>query len=193
MITANITSYYGQCSDAEHYYCCVYIVDDKAPNLHYTGGNHDEITRVITDEKEAEYLNKKGKCRIWRVGKTTNRFSTIEQIHQRLKELYPNEIIVTYYERNIFKDMLYFKDNINLGYKYFGEVFSNIPTSVYKDLLPDYSSIIIKCAECGHIYKIEDITTETVYNNRACVDFKQKRNMDNPCCKYFDLQWNVIL
>ena len=73
-----------------------------------------------------EYLNKKDSWSGWRIGMNTNRFKSIDQIHSELKKQFKGQTIVTYEQYRIFKEMLYFKDGKNLGYKFFGEVWSDI-------------------------------------------------------------------
>jgi hypothetical protein len=128
----------------------------------------------------------------WKEGTMSNRFDSIEEIHDCLKKTFPNEIIVSYYEGQLFKEMIYIKNGVNLGYEAFGEVWSSVPKSVYKDLIP--KNVKIKCYKCGHEYTLEEVTIERVWEkNRILVEFLPKREMDDVCCKYFDLEWNVII
>ena len=191
MIIANISTYRGQCADADHYYCTWDTVPDGKPKEQYQGSvwGKDELKRSL-DYKSAANLARKDKYP-WKEGDSTNRFDSFEEIHEALTVKFPNEIIVTYYEHALFKEMLYWKDGKNLGFEAFGEVWSPIPRSVYKDLIP--ADVQIKCAECGYEYELDDISTETPYGARTIVNFCDKRDMDEPCCKYFDLTWNVIL
>lgn len=194
MIIANITTFEGQCADAEHYYCHYEVNPWKTPSIYYSGASwgSEELNRVIDDQKEVDYFQKKDKFSGIRLGRKTNRFNTIEQIHEVLIKTFPDQDIVTYYESRIFKGMLYIVNGINLTYKEFGEVWVAVPTSVFKDLLPDFSEIKIKCGDCGHEYTMDEVSEVLEYNNREWVKFLHKRDMDDICCKYFALEWNVI-
>lgn len=198
MIIANITSFEGQDLVAEHYYCSyrgIGNLGDKLPTKTYSGSSFekDELYRLITEQKEANYINKKDGGRSYHIGTKTNRFQSFNQIHSKLIELFPNEDIVTYYESQLFKEMLYIKDGINLGIKGFGEVFTYTPTSCYKDLLPSPDSIIIKCEDCGKVYTLDEVTYERELFDRTLIQFIKKRDMDEVCCEYFNLTWNVVL
>lgn len=198
MIIANITSFEGQCSEAEHYYCTYRKIknSDNLPSKTYSGPYFDrnQLTRIITDQNEADYLKQKDGYGNFRIGKEINRFNSIEQIHSKLIELFPDRDIVTYYKDQLFNNMLYIKNGVNLGIKAFGEVFSTTPTSVYKDLLPSPELIKIKCEYCGKEFTLDDVTYDREWiDNRTLVKFLKKSEMDEPCCKYFDLVWNVVL
>lgn len=191
MITANITTYRVQCSDAEHYYCSCKIEEDGFPKTN-SGSSYGrmDLKHKLTYAQAAS-MARKDKFP-WEEGASTNRFDSIEEIHETLKKEFPNDIIVTYYEGQLFKEMLYIKDGKNLGYAAFGEVWSTMPRTVYKHVLPD--NIQIRCAECGHKYKLEEVTTERPWGDKISVELLRPREMDeDPCCKYFDLEWNVIL
>lgn len=195
MIIANITSFEGQCADAEHFYCQYLEMPDKEIKKTCPIGRYgnEELKRVLNSEYEVAKLNKKDGYRSYRLGIETNRFNTIEEIHELLKEKFPTQTIVTYYEDRIFKDMLYWKDGKNLGVEVFGEVWTEVPTSVWKDLLP--SEIKIKCEDCGHEYKLEEVTIEQdgYAEGRTLVKFLRKYDLDEPCCDDVYLLWNVIL
>lgn len=193
MIIANITSYYGQ-ADAEHYYCEYHIIEEKTIDKQYNGTSYDEteLKRKITSTNEAIYLNKKDSSNCWKIGSKTNRFNTIEEIHTDLINLFPDHTIVTYNEGILFKEMLCYVKGENLGYKYFGEVWNNIPTSCYKELLPT-NGIKIKCDDCGKEYSLDEVSYETEHLGKPLIQFMKKRDMDELCCKYFNLVWNVIL
>ncbi len=195
MILANITSYIGQI-DAEHYYCS-YIIENTTefPKKTYSGSSYlrNELTRVIKEKEEAYYLNRKESCTRFHTGSVLKKFNTINQIHETLIETFPNQDIVTYYEDQLFRDMLYIKDGVNLGIKAFGEVFTYVPTSCYKDLLPSPELIKIKCDDCGKEYTLDEVTYESEHLGRPLIIFIKKRDMDDICCKYFNLIWNVVL
>lgn len=205
MIIANITTYRGQCFDAIHYYCKYEIVNDvESPRSEYVSESYSgrtDLKRVIITESETQSFNKKDTWSGWHVGDKTSRFDTIEQVHGKLIELYPNEVIVSYYDGHLFKEMLYYKSGVNLGYKAFGEQWSYVPNSCWKDLLPeDLNSIIIKCDDCGHEYKLNEISKNVIHDelndkgeNRILLKFYRKNEMDEVCCKWFNLKWNVIL
>lgn len=199
MIIANITSYKGQCDEAEHYYCTYRKVEnivDKLPSKTYSGPHFDrnQLKRTITDQNDADYLKKKDGFGGFKIGIKINRFNSIEQIHSKLIEKFPNRDIVTYYGDQLFNDMLFIKNGINIGVKSFGEVFSTIPTSVWKDLLPSPELIKIKCENCGKEYTLDEVSYEReLTEKRILVKFFRKSEMDEPCCRYFDLTWNVIL
>lgn len=192
MISANITTYRGQCGDAEHYYCSYRIVEDESPKTNSGGSYGREDLKHPLTYAQAAALSRKERYP-WEEGTMSNRFDTIEEIHEHLKSTFPNETIVTYYEGQLFKEMLYIKDGVNLGYEAFGEVWSSTPRSVYKDLIPE--NVKIKCCECGHEYTLEEVTSERVWEKgRILTEFLPKRDLeDDPCCKYFDLEWNVII
>lgn len=197
MIIANITSYEGQCSDAEHYYCSHCNVDDlgdKKPSQTYNGSSFDdnELKRILTDQKEVDYLVEKDRFSGIRIGKKTNRFNSIEQIHNELLKEYPDQDIITYYKDELFRDMLYIRNGVNLGIKEFGEVFKNIH-SCYKDLLPATETIKIKCRNCGKEYNIDEATYEWDLMDRTLIQPIKKKDMDEICCNRFELIWNVIL
>lgn len=193
MIVANITSFDGQDMEAEHFYCTYDETEYKTPTIYTMIGRKYELKRVLTDQSEVDYLNKKDTSNCWHVGLTTNRFKSIKSIHIALKNLFKNKIIVTYYKGKIFKEMLYFKDGKNLGYKVFGEVFTHVPNGVFKHLLPTYDKIKIKCEDCGKEHKFEDIISEQSYGDKTIINFLNKWDVDEPCCEYFNLLWNVIL
>jgi hypothetical protein len=196
MIIANITTYEGQCLDAEHYYCShEEVVDDNKPSIQYGGGwSKTDLKRSIITEDEAKKLNIKDNYSGWHVGCETNRFNSIEEIHNKLIELYSDQIIVTYYNGILFKEMLYYKNGINLGYKEFGEIWNYVPNSCYKHLLPEDLNIVkIKCDDCGHEYKLDEVSEENFWDGKILIDFYKKRNINEPCCKYFNLMWNIIL
>ena len=77
----------------------------------------------------------------------------------------------------------------------FGEVWTYMPTSLYKDLLPeDVSTIKIVCDECGHKYTFDElIRKEYDWGGRVIVEFCRMRDMDDPCCKHFELKWNIVI
>jgi len=195
MIVANITSYDGQCVDAEHYYCVYAEIEDtehkKDYNSYKIPGEEMEFRRRISTQKEVDYLNRKETGTSWRIGRKTIKFNTTEDINAALIKLFPDQTIITYYKEDLFKEMLYYKDGKNLGYEAFGEVWTEVPTSWYKDLLPP--KIKIKCEDCGKKYKLEEVTTERGWDGRQLIQFKKRYEMENPCCKDFYLMWNVIL
>jgi|GEM_PF-3060713 len=200
MISANITTYIGQDSDAQHYYCNYF----DSPNIYglpkerYSVGRNEDIDldRIITDPHEVLRMNDKHDR--WYIGMETARYNSVEQIHAKLLELFPNEDMITYYEDKLFKETIYIKDGINLGVKAFGEVWTYAPSSYYKDLISDDVVVKIKCDDCGHEYTLDEVTyeQETIDHEgktRDWVRFTKKRDMDEVCCKHFNLLWNVIL
>jgi hypothetical protein len=191
MITGNISTYIGQDGDAEHYYCSYRISEDEFPKTNSGGSYGRTDLKHPLSYAQASAMSRKDHFH-WEEGTMSNRFDTIEEIHEYLKQKFPNEIIVTYYEGQLFKEMLYIKEGKNLGYEAFGEVWSCVPRSVYKRLLP--ADLKIKCCECGHEYKLEEVTSERSWGEETLVQFLDKRDLEeDPCCKYFDLEWNVIL
>ena len=198
MIVANITSYIGQCSDAEHFYCKYYNVD-----LSYNGKLSEnlssinlplkgiELTRKLS-KKEAEILTEKDGW-TWRPGQSTNRFDSIEDIHTLLKNKFKKYDIVTYEEGFVYKDMLFIRNGINEGISVFGEIWNTLPFSCYADLLPPKKEIKIKCDCCGKEYQIEDISFEIEISKTRNL-FKFLKMYDIPkCCKERNLVWNVVL
>ena len=204
MLFANITSYVGQCSDAEHYYCKYHIaVPGTKISKQYNGSNFsdDELIRTINSQSEVDFINIKDNGDslhnryMYKIGMETNRFNSIEQIHETLISKFGDQTIITYNESDIFKDMLYYVDGKNMTYTMFDDIWNYVPVSCYKDLLPDYDTIIIKCDDCGHEYKMDEVSTERELSieKRTLVKFNRKRDMDEPCCSHFDLKWNIIL
>jgi hypothetical protein len=194
MIVADITSFIGQDSSAEHYYCNYNIVENFKESLYCNIGFHDEdLKRVITSEDEVSFLNEKDKCSSWFVGRETNRFESISQIKDTLLEQFKNQDIITYEDGKIFKDMLYIKNGIDVGCKEFGEVWLHVPSSIYKDLLGSVEQIKIKCGECGKVHLFEDVIEETTFSGREAIKFLKKRDVENPCCRYYELMWNQII
>lgn len=207
MILANITSYVGLDSQAEHYYCHYVITDLSEPKPHYTSTESSsiELKHKLT-ESESIRLTKKDEGYRWTVGTKTNRFESINKIHKDLLKLFPNETIITYYENKLFKEMLYVKDDVNLGYKAFGEVWSYCPTGCWTDLLTEEKNIIkIKCDDCGKEYTLDEVSYEKNdfdnYDNgeiRKYTQFYRRKDFESEtgedlCCKYFNLMWNVVL
>lgn len=194
MIVGNITSFAGQCSDAEHYYCNYIRVDDtyKPQPFCYLGRDLTELKRQIK-QKEAEYLNHKDTWSGWKSGMTTVRFNSIQQIHETMIKKFKGHDIITYYEGKIFSEMIYIKDGKNVGKNAFGEVWDNTPNSCFKHLLPPKSEIKIKCEECGREYQLDEVTYEIEWNNQTLIQFYRKGELGNSCCKKQLLIWNVIL
>jgi len=187
MILANITTWTGQCADAEHYYCRYNQVDStNVPRIFSYG--HEDLYYTTTVE-DAKSLTKKDGYN-FRTGRKSSRFASIEKIHNTLIEMFPNEDIITYYESEPFKETLYIINGKDLGYKGFGENWNHFPKSVYKDLLPELSSIKIKCGDCGTEFDINDIMFETEHLGRPLIKFDLEL-ID--CCKYKALVWNVVL
>jgi hypothetical protein len=196
MIVANISTFRGQDVTAVHYYCSYEKIQESIPRKYYNGGHNNEIKKTIKTQKEADSLNKKDNCwkfSLWKIGDKTNRFDSIDEIHSTLKKLFKKQTIVTYYECQLFRKMLYFKDGVNLGYKFFGETWNSCPSSVWKDILPKNEVIKIKCGDCGKEYNLEDVSYERECENRILIQFYRRSEMDEPCCKYFSLEWNIIL
>jgi len=198
MIEANITTYIGQDNDAVHYYCHYDEVDYEIPRKYgHVGYGCEELFRTVTDPIEVIRLNNKDRAHGMHVGSETNRFNTFEEINDELLKKFPNKNIVTYEDNQPFKDMLYFIDGVNLGYKGLGELFVNIPASCWKDLLPPEDEIIIKCENCGTIHEFENIVIDEYYHEiekRTFIKFTTRGyEMNNRCCKYPQLIWNVIL
>lgn len=195
MILANITSFIGQCAGAVHYYCYIEEVANTKPEPNYKYANHEELTYELTDQNAADKINSKEGRRSYHVGMEINRFDTIEDIHKLLLNKYPDQTIISYYERKPFKDMLYYIDGEDKTFVEFGEIYQHMPSQCYKDLLPNLNTIKIKCADCGRVYSYTQLFKREweSESGRVLVQFKQKRDMDSPCCKWFDLEWNVVL
>jgi hypothetical protein len=201
MILANITTYLGQCGDAEHYYCTFMKVEEAFPPKKYQGApigdGKDELKRTLTSEGEIAALNKKhGRHSYWKGRKITG-FNSIEHIHKELKKRFGNKhTIVTYYEEDIFSEMLYLKDGVNLGSAAFGEVWSQLPYSCYKHLLPPVEKIKIKCEDCGTEHEFSKMHNERNWSEgRILIEFaKGSRFPKCPNCKDGGyLVWNVVL
>lgn len=195
-IIANITSYVGQCVEAEHYYCSYYKnvmidTDKNITTLHCcrTSVNQEELYKELSEE-DAKKLTQKDGQHIWRTGAISNRFNSFEEIHNELLKLYPDANIVSYHECSPFQEMLIRIDGEIKGINFLGEVWSYVPNGVYKDLLPKHFKI--KC-ECGKEYgedDYQDIMVEQNYGDRTIIIF------DNDICDCCDrpyLMWNVIL
>ncbi len=197
MIVANITSWQGQCGDAEHYYCKYTEVEDMEPkkdyNSYHGGSDEEELERALTSAKEVAHLNKKEGRGSWRLGRKTKKYVSKKQIHKQLIKMFPDQTIITYKERDFFKEMLYYKDGEDLGFAALGEKWTELPTSCYKDLIVPIETLKIKCEDCGHEYKLEEITTEREWGDRILTKFKRRSEMDSPCCSDFYLIWNIIL
>lgn len=195
MIIANITTYKGQDVMAEHYYCFYKEDNSENPRIYYNGSSFNKIDlkRKLISTSEIRELNKKDQITSWKYGDEINRFLTIDQIHEELKEKFKGQDIITYYEGTIFKEMLCIINGINRGYNYFGEVWVPIPTSCYADLLPDRKTIKVKCGNCKTEHNFEDVIEEKEWGGRLLIQFLKKRDIDDPCCKYYELEWNVIL
>jgi len=190
IVEANITSFIGQCGEAEHYYCHYKINEDKRDlkycSVHYLD---EELKKPLTDENRIK-LSKKDNGRCW--GDTTTRFDSIEEVHNKLIELFPNENIITYDEARPFRNMLCIIDGKNLGFEYIGEIWNPLPSSLYKDLIVgDYK---IKCHKCGHEFTLDEVIIyERKEQGREWVKFiKRDSDLDNPCCERPNLEWNLI-
>lgn len=199
MILANITSFH----EGEHFYCS-YIKEDFNPNKKYLfhpgSYSSEQLKRIITDEKEAKYLNKKDgyNYNVWKIGDETIRFNSIEDINNTLKQVFKDEdCVISYYEGYPFKEMIYVLIGIDLGYKGLGDVWLPIPSSCWKDLLPPIEEIKVRCSDCGHEFNFKDIIVDEFHyeiENRTLVNLMNKKSKaDYVCCKYYSLEWNVIL
>jgi len=195
MILANITSYRGQCAGAVHYYCYIEEVADTKPEPRYKYSNHDELTYELISQADADKINTKEGRRTYYVGMEVNKFNSIEDIHEVLIKTYPDQTIISYYETKPFKDMLYYVGGEDKTFTEFGEIYLNMPSQCYKDLLPNLNTIKIKCCDCGKVYSYEELYKREweSESGRVLVQFKQKRDMAYTCCKWFDLEWNVVL
>ncbi len=199
MIIANITTWRGQDIFAIHYYCEYRKVDDlvdKLPSKNYQGGsfNKEKLERVITDQAEVDLAIERDEYCGFKIGRTTTKFNSIEEIHSELRNQFQFQDMVTYYEGQLFKEMLYIYDGVDLGVQGFGDQFTSVPWSCYIDLIPDdRSAIKIKCENCGHEYTLDEVAYEREWGERNLLQFIPKKDMDETCCKYFDLIWNVIL
>lgn len=193
MITINITSYRGQDAEASHYYATFYEISNVVPPHHYNGprGSSNEIRHELT-QIQADALSRKDKMR-WHEGDKTSRFDSIEEINQEILKQFPNNDIITYYEGNLFHGSLYIKDGKQLGIETLGEIWSNVPNSCFTDLIK--GEVKIKCHMCGKEWKLNEVTEEGEHFGRPLTKFIRKRDMweHDPCCEYFDLEWNVIL
>jgi hypothetical protein len=196
MIVANISSFYGQCADAEHYYCSYRKIDNFIPAINKgcpipCFGNED-LFRTI-DENDAKILNKKDGGSSWVAGDKTQRFNTIEDINKALIEIAGDEDIFTFYESDFFKELLYRKDGVNHGIEYFGEIWSHVPNSCYKDLVPELETKIIKCENCGCIHAHDDVYEIGEHLGRELIKFYSKYDTFNRCCREYELKWNFVL
>lgn len=196
MITINITSYRGQDAEASHYYATFYEVSDESSKdylTHYNGpiGGSNEIKHKIT-QIQADALSRKDRMK-WYEGEETSRFDSIEEIHEEIIKKFPGKNIISYYNGNLFHDTLYIEDGKKLGIEAFGEVWSNVPNSCYTDLIK--GKVKIRCHMCGKEWRLEEVTEEGEHFGRSLTTFIRRRDMIDydPCCKYFDLEWNVIL
>jgi len=184
MIIANITTYVGTCGDAEHYYCQYCEVDDDYKFTTYNQTYTDvDLVRILTSESECLYLNKKDRSRNY-IGGETFRFNSINQIHDTLISQFKDKKIISYLDNIIFSQSLYYNVDV------LKDVFLYLPNSVYKDIIPE--NYIIKCSDCGKEFKLEDISKETLYNDRILIVFN-RISYKNKCCGFVDLVWNVIL
>jgi len=198
MIEANITSYIGQDNDAVHYYCHYDEENYEIPKKYGSVGyGCDELFRTITDTIEVIRLNNKDRAHGIRLGGKTNRFNTFEEIHNELLKKFPNENIVTYQDNQPFREMLCFIDGHDLGYKGLGELWLNVPHTCWRDLLPNEGEIIVKCEHCGTVHTFEEIVMDEYYHEiekRTLIKFATRGyEMNDRCCKFPDLVWNVIL
>lgn len=196
-IVANITSYIGQCVEAEHFYCTIYkniqiSIEEGGKELHRCRTSYsdkEELYKILTEE-DAKALSNKDIGFKWRVGDEVNRFISIEEINQELLKRFPEDNIVTYYECQPHKEMLIKIDGEIKSIDFLGEVWSSFPESVWKDLLPE--NYKVKC-ECGEEYNKEEIQEMMLiynYDERELVCF----DIDKcDCCRRPYLMWNVIL
>ena len=191
MIIANITSFMNIGSfDAEHYYCSWDTIDQKIPKKYFDGSNHNKLERILTSESEIKALNKKDGRHSWHIGDSTGRFNSIESIHQALLKEFPNEDVITYDEKELYKDMLCRIGGQDYGVGYFGEIFDHIPSSFYTDLLPE--KYTIKCRECGQVHQLNEISrTIELDEGRMWTKFLRESKI-NTCCQDMELVWNVI-
>lgn len=195
-IVANITSYIGQCVEAEHYYCtfCKDIsidVDKDVTLLHRcrTSYEKEELYKVLTKE-DAEALAKKDNYSSWREGTKSNRFNSIAEIKEELLRMFPDENIVTYEDCEPHSEMLIKIDGEIKSIDFLGEVWSCVPNSVWKDLLPE--NFKVKC-ECGKEYSEEEIR-ELIFTRKIGDRELAVFDVDScECCKRPYLMWNVIL
>jgi len=191
MIVANITTYRGLDSSAVHYYCeYADMPEPYEPKKDVSISNRIDLMREIKTQKDADNLNRIDGYAHFRIGKMTNRFDTIEDIHQELLNQFSGKNIISYYEREIFKNMLYIVDGKNLGFDYFGEVFTYVPSSCYRDLVPEVYTI--KCVFCGVRYLLQDVTVEKEWNGKKLIQFKRPRHFAHKCCDDVELVWNVV-
>ena len=192
MIIANITSDAGRCLDAEHSYCFYIILNDVLKNreeiLQHVAGQHDEeLRRDLTDEQRA-YLRKKDDGY---VGRNTNRFDNIKQIHDELLKQFPDEDIVTFEDGEIFQGMLCKVDNIFHDHRYFGKIWMEIPNALYKKHIPE--NIDIACENCGHKYTLQDIIKEErIADGQDWVQFKNAGRVGK-CCKHAWVMWDAVI
>lgn len=192
MIYANINTYAGMCGDAEHYYC-QYIEQnsDDIPNEKRVYGG-DDLKFEIKSSNFCRELNKKDTTSRWHVGMETVRFSSIEDIHDELIRKFSDKNIVTYYNSEIFKEMLIYIDGKRYGFEYLGEQFVDLPTSCYRDLVkPDCT---IKCIICGKTFSLDEIFTLQSFGERDLLKNKYAhKSRFSICCDDTYLKWNVIL
>lgn len=64
MVEANITTYIGQCNDAEHYYCRINdkAIEKEIPNLHsnVSACGNNELFKTLKTERDILALKNKG-------------------------------------------------------------------------------------------------------------------------------------
>lgn len=195
-IVANISSYIGQCVEAEHYYCTIYKniqidIDKNISVLHHcrTSFEKEELYKVLSKE-DAETLNKKDNYSFWEEGSKVTRFNSIAEIKEELLKQFPNDNIVTYEDCKPHREMLIKIDGEIKSIDFLGEIWNTVPNSVWKDLLPEHFKV--KC-ECGKEYSEEEVQelifTHKIGNRELAVfdiDFCY-------CCKRPYLMWNVVL
>lgn len=196
-IVANITSYIGQCPEAEHFYCTIYKdvpinIENGGKELHHCKTSYsgrEELYKVL-NEKEAKALSNKDKGFEWKDGTEVNRFASFQEINSLLLERFPENNIVTYYECQPFKEMLIKIDGEIKSIDFLGEVWSSFPKSLWKDLLSE--DFKVKC-ECGKEYsmgELQEIMLIHKCGDRELVCF----DIDMcDCCRRPYLMWNVIL
>jgi len=191
-IEANITTFIGQDCDAEHFYCYYKINDDKNNLKSCSVSQHDEeLTKPLNIESRIKLRKKDGYC----FGDTTTRFDSIYEIHKLLVALFPNENIITYDECRPFREMLCIIDGENKGFEYIGEVWTCLPRSLFKDLIVGHN-YKIRCCNCSKEFSLDEVIIDEYDNEiekRPWVKFiKYSRDLDNPCCKRPELEWNLI-
>lgn len=98
-VLINISSWVGISGGAQHYYGKVCEIETNQ-NIYEVARNgmplkpeKFDLERVLDDEEEVKYLNKKDDWNGWKIGNKTSRFNSISEIRKVANELYPDSDI----------------------------------------------------------------------------------------------------